>query len=144
MNKSFNVKLLSPKGEVSYPEANELFVTTDFGPIGIYPNHTSIVNHIGNPSSLRIKENKQEHFYLVENGAVWVEKDKNLVSILADYLLPSEEIDLSEEQKKAKEIEEKLKSLSENDSKEKLALKKAYKRALTAVEVKNLSMGVKK
>lgn len=109
------VDVLTPQSEIYKGEADEVQISTVNGEIGILPGHVTLMTQII-PGELRIKNNGRTQLIAVLGG--YVEIEKNHVSILGDYAVRAEDIEIAKVEQ-AKEKAEK--AMSEKISQEDMA-----------------------
>lgn len=130
-----HLEIITPVKVVFKGEVNEIIVNTADGQIGILPHHINLFSRIV-PGELIIKAEKQEISLAMTGG--FLEVANNKITILADYAVHAEEIDVEkavEAQKRAEEILKKAKeSVSERDFAEAQA---ELRRALLELNVAN-------
>ncbi|MDO8460831.1 MAG: F0F1 ATP synthase subunit epsilon [bacterium] len=135
---TFYLEIITPEKVVFKDDVDELIVPTTTGEVGIMPNHVSLLTQIS-LGELIIRQGQKEHALAISGG--FLDVANNQVTILADYAIRSEDIEIAkveEAQKRAqKAMEEKV---SERDFAEAeaslrrslLELKVAQKRRKTA------------
>lgn len=103
------VEIITPDKIILKEEADEIVVPTVNGEIAILPHHTTLISQLSQ-GEVTIKKSAKSSHVAVTGG--YIEVNNNNVSILADYAVRSEEIEIAkaEEAKKAAEklMEEKL------------------------------------
>ncbi len=103
-----HITVITPEKKLYEEEADELTVPTVLGEITILPQHVPLITQIAE-GELTIKHKGKSHHMAIAGGFLELSKDK--ISILADYAIRSEDIDVTqvEEAKKraAKLMEEK-------------------------------------
>ena len=119
---TFNFEIISPEKLVFKEEVEEVIVPTVSGQITILPNHASLISKVSSGEIIAKKGNKE--YYLAISGG-FLEVANNNVSILADYAVRSEDIEVAkvlEAQKRADKI---MKESGEKVSKKDFALAQA-------------------
>ena len=113
---TFNFEIISPEKVVYKEEVDEVIAPTVSGQITILPNHVSLLTQVS-PGEIIIKKNGKEQYMAVTGG--FLEVANNNVSILADYAVRSEDIEVTkaiEAQKRAEKIiKESKEKISEKD-----------------------------
>lgn len=140
---SLALEIITPEKIIYQGEVDEVLVPTLKGQIGILPHHVHLMSKVVH-GELVIKKGKQETLVAIIDG--FLEVNKNKLTILADYAVRSEDIEVTkvEEAKKRAErlLEEKV---SEQDYAEieaqlrrsLLELKVAGKRRLRTSPIQN-------
>jgi len=97
-----NIEVLSPENVVYRGEADEVIAPTSNGQIAIFPHHVSLLTKISE-GELIVKSGKQTQYIAVMDGFLQVRKD--FITVLADYAIQSEDIQMhkAEEAKKRAE-----------------------------------------
>jgi F-type H+-transporting ATPase subunit epsilon len=98
------LEIITPENNVLKDDIDELQVPTESGQIGIFPHHVNLITTLS-PGELIIKKGGKEKVIAVTGGFLQVHK--NVVSILADYATPADDIDVNqaiEAQKRAEAI----------------------------------------
>lgn len=110
---NLHLEIITPEKIVFKDDVDEVIAPTSNGQISILPNHIGLLTQIV-PGELITKKGQNEYFLAITGG--FLEVSRNKVTILADYAIRSEDIEIAkvqEAQKKAtKLMEEKI---SEND-----------------------------
>lgn len=111
----FFFEIITPQKSVYKDEIEEAIVPTTQGQIAILPNHATLLSQVA-PGEIILKKNNKEYYLAITGG--FLEVNKNNVTVLADYAVRSEEIEVSraiEAQKRAAKI---IKEKSERTSKQ--------------------------
>ncbi len=119
---SFNFEIISPEKVVYKEEVEEIIVPTTSGQLTILPNHATLMSQVTS-GEIIVKKNGKEYYMAITGG--FLEVNNNNVSILADYAVRSEEIEVAhaiEAQKRAEKI---MKDSDEKVSKKDFALAQA-------------------
>lgn len=90
---TFQLDVITPEKVVFTGEVNEVVVPTKEGQIGILPNHTSLLAQLSH-GELIIKIGTHDEYFAIEGGFVDVEH--NRVSIIADYAVRSQDIEIAQ------------------------------------------------
>ena len=127
---TFSFEIVTPEKTVFKDDINELIVPTITGELTILPNHVSLMTQI-DPGELTIKKDNKEYFLAVTGGFLQI--NNNIVSILADYAVRSEEIEIAKAQEAQIRAE---KAMQEKASDRDFALAEAqFKRAILELKV---------
>jgi F-type H+-transporting ATPase subunit epsilon len=111
-----NVDVITPQEKLHEGEADEVYVNTVNGEIGILPGHVSLLTQI-QPGELRVKNNGKIHLIAILGG--YIEVANNQVNILGDYAVRADDIEIAKaEQAKARAE----KAMSEKISQEDMAI----------------------
>lgn len=106
---SLALEIITPEKVIYSGEADEVLVPTPSGQIGVLPHHVHLMSKVVH-GELVIKKGKQETLLAITDG--FLEVTGNKVTILADYAVRSEDIEVSkvmEAKKRAEKLlEEKL------------------------------------
>ncbi len=106
---SLVLEIITPEKVVYKNEIDEALIPTVNGQIGILPGHIGLVSKIV-PGELVVKKGGNQDILAITGGFLEVNKDK--VTILADYAIRAEDIEIAkvqEAQKRAEKLmEEKL------------------------------------
>jgi len=107
------LEIITPENVVYKDEVNEVVVPTVDGEIAILPNHINLLTQI-NPGELIVKKGSSNQSLAIMGG--FLEINNNKISILADYAIKAENIQIAQAQE-AKKRAEKLMSekVSDND-----------------------------
>lgn len=110
------LEIVTPEKNIYKGNVDELYINTVEGEIGILPHHVNLFTKI-EPGELRLKISGREQFMAITGG--FLEVSNNKVTILADYAVHAEEIEVQkamEARKRAEEILKKKESqISERD-----------------------------
>ena len=131
---SFNVSVVTQVKKILEQEAGYLRLRTSEGDIGILPNHASFVAELSMGKMEIESPNKdRRNIYFLSGG--FLEISNNQVTIIADEILPIEEIDIENEQTQVEELKKELEKLEIDEEKKKL--QKKLKISLAKIEAKN-------
>lgn len=131
---SFNVSVVTQVKKILEQEAGYLRLRTSEGDIGILPNHAPFVAELSMGKMEIEGPNKdRRNIYFLSGG--FLEISNNQVTIIADEILPIEEIDIENEQTQVEELKKKLEKLEIDEEKKKL--QKKLKISLAKIEAKN-------
>lgn len=110
------LEVITPEKTILKEDVDEVLVPTQQGQIGILPHHTNLVTELVHGEMI-IKTKGKEHILAVTGGFLEVKDGK--VTILADYAVHAEDIDVEKAlsaQKRAEEVLKKKKEeISEKD-----------------------------
>jgi F-type H+-transporting ATPase subunit epsilon len=110
------LELITPEKVVLRDEVDELSVYTPQGQITILPHHANLITKVI-PGEMIVKTQGKEYFLAVTGG--FLEVANNKITILADYAVRSEDIEVEKAlkaQEKAREIlKKKQEGISERD-----------------------------
>ena len=101
------IEIISPEKIVFQGEADTLTLPGDQGQITILPGHIPLFTRV-KPGEVKIKNGSQENYLAVNQGYLTVEAE-NKVSILTDYAVRSEEIEIKLAQEAKLKAEKALK-----------------------------------
>lgn len=110
---NLSLEIITPEKIVYKDEVDEVIAPTIKGQISILPNHIGLLTQI-EPGELIVKKDGRENFLAITGG--FLEVAKNKISILADYAVRSEDIEVAkaeQAQKRAEKIMEE--KVSEKD-----------------------------
>ena len=131
---SFNVSVVTQVKKILEQEAGYLRLRTSEGDIGILPNHAPFVAELSMGKMEIESPNKdRRNIYFLSGG--FLEISNNQVTIIADEILPIEEIDIENEQTQVEEWKKELEKLEIDEEKKKL--QKKLKISLAKIEAKN-------
>ena len=129
------LEIITPEKEVFNENIDELVVTTTTGQIAILPNHIPLFTQIVLDEVI-IKTKGKEHYLAVTGG--FLEVQKNKVTILADYAVRSDEIEVKKALEAQQRAEELLKKKGEGISEQDLALAQGeLRKSLLQIKVVN-------
>ncbi len=130
-----HLAVITPNKTVLNEEIDELIVNTPSGQIGILPHHMPLVTAV-NPGEMILKIKGREQNYAITGG--FLEVGKEGVTILADYAIHSEEIEVEKALAAKKRAEEILKKTKEGLSERDFAVAQAdLRRAVSELHVAN-------
>ena len=131
---SFNVSVVTQVKKILEQEAGYLRLRTSEGDIGILPNHAPFVAELSMGKMEIESPNKDRRdIYFLSGG--FLEISNNQVTIIADEILPIEEIDIENEQTQVEELKKELEKLEIDEEKKKL--QKNLKISLAKIDAKN-------
>lgn len=130
---TFNFEIISPQKVVYKEIVDEVIIPTISGQLTILPNHAALMSKVST-GEIIVKKNGKEYYLAILGG--FLDVNNNNVSILADYAVRSEEIEVAhaiEAQKRAEKI---IKESSEKESKKDFALAESMlRRSLLELKV---------
>lgn len=109
---TLHLEIITPEKVVYKDDVNEVISPTVNGEISILPNHVGLLTQIA-PGEITVKKQGREYFLAITGG--FLEVSRNKVTILADYAIRSEEIEIE----KAQEAQKKARKLMEEKTSEK-------------------------
>ncbi len=127
---SLQLQIITPLKSVLNEQVDEIIIPTETGEITILPNHVPLFTKI-KPGEMTIKKNQKSSFFAITGG--FLEINNNNVTILADYAIRAEDIEVV----KAKEAEERAKqTMKEKVDKREFAVAEAdLRRAIVELHV---------
>ena len=131
---SFNVSVVTQVKKILEQEAGYLRLRTSEGDIGILPNHAPLVAELSMGKMEIESPNKDRRdIYFLSGG--FLEISNNQATIIADEILPIEEIDIESEQTLVENLKKELEKVSTEEEKKKL--QKNLKISLAKIDAKN-------
>lgn len=100
------LEIITPEKIVLKDEVDEVIVPTVTGEIAILPNHAELLTKI-NPGELVIRKNGKDQSFAIMGG--FLEIINNHVSILADYAIRAEDIEIAKVQEAQERAKQKMK-----------------------------------
>lgn len=100
------LEIITPEKVVLKDEVDEVIVPTATGEIAILPNHAELLTKI-NPGELVIKKNGKKQSFAILGG--FLEVINNHISILADYAIRAEDIEIAKVQEAQERAKQKMK-----------------------------------
>ena len=130
---NINFEIISPEKVVYKEEVEEVILPTSVGQIAILPNHISLFTKIAS-GEIIIKKDGKEHYIAVTGG--FLEVRNNNVSILADYAVRSEDVEVTKAIEAQKRAEKIIKESGEKASQKDFAIAQAeFLRAILELKV---------
>ena len=111
------LEIITPEKSVYKDEVSEVVVPTADGEIAILPNHINLLTQI-NPGELIIKKGSSNQSLAITGG--FLEVSNNKVSILANYAVKAQDIEIARSQE-AKKRAEKIMSEKTTDNELRIA-----------------------
>lgn len=134
-------EIITPEKIVFQEEVDEITAPTATGEITILPNHVGLLTKIV-PGELTIKKGAQTRFFAVTGGFLEAEKDR--ITILADYAVRSEEIEVAKAIEAQKRAERLMKEAKEKASEKDFALAESeLRRAILELKVSHRRRPIK-
>ena len=131
---SFNVSVVTQVKKILEQEAGYLRLRTSEGDIGILPNHAPFVAELSMGKMEIESPNKDKRdIYFLSGG--FLEISNNQATVIADEILPIEEIDIESEQTLVENLKKELEKVSTEEEKKKL--QKNLKISLAKIDAKN-------
>jgi F-type H+-transporting ATPase subunit epsilon len=130
-----HLKVITPNKTIFSEEIEELIVNTPSGQIGILPHHMPLVTSV-QPGEMILKIKGKEQHYAVTGG--FLEVGKEGITLLADYAIQSEDINVEKAMAAKKRAEEVLKRTKEGVSERDFAVAQSdLRRAISELHVAN-------
>ena len=130
-----DLQIITPEKVVYEGEISELYIKTADGPLGIFPHHINLFSKLV-PGELKIKISGREEFMALTSG--FMEINNNKITVLADYAVPAEEIQIEKAMEAKKRAEEILKKKeSQMDEREFAAAQAELAKAIIELQVAN-------
>ena len=131
---SFDVSVVTQVKKILEQEAGYLRLRTSEGDIGILPNHAPFVAELSMGKMEIESPNKDRRdIYFLSGG--FLEISNNQATVIADEILPIEEIDIESEQTLVENLKKELEKVSTEEEKKKL--QKNLKISLAKIDAKN-------
>ena len=119
---TFNFEIISPEKVVYKEDVEEVIVPTTSGQLTILPNHAALMSKVSSGEVI-VKRNGKEYYMAITGG--FLDVNSNNVSILANYAVRSEEIEVGKAIEAQKRAEKIMKESGEKVSKKDFALAQA-------------------
>lgn len=130
-----HLEVITPDKKVLSEEIEELSINTPSGHIGILPHHVHLVTKVV-AGEMTVKIKGKEKYYAITGG--FLEVNEDTVTILADYAVESEEIEVEKALQAKKRAEEILKKTKEHVTEKDFAIAQAeLRRAVMELHVAN-------
>ena len=131
---SFNVSVVTQVKKILEQEAGYLRLRTSEGDIGILPNHAPFVAELSMGKMEIESPNKDRRdIYFLSGG--FLEISNNQATVIADEILPIEEINIETEENLLENLKKELEKVSTEEEKKKL--QKNLKISLAKIDAKN-------
>jgi F-type H+-transporting ATPase subunit epsilon len=128
-----NLEIVTPEKIIYQGDVDEIYVTTADGEIGILPHHVNLFTKLI-PGELKLKVSGKEQYMAITSG--FLEVNKNKVTILADYAVHAEEIEVEKAMEARKRAEEILKKKESHITEQEFAsAEAAFKQAIAELKV---------
>ena len=131
--KTFQVKIVTPKGIYRTSEIEMLNVRTKMGQIGILANHMPLASAI-EISEMNMIQNGNREEFAIAGGFIYVGEDET--TIIANAIESQNEIDVERAQDAKKRAEERISKKSADI--DMIRAEAALKRAIVRIHVKDL------
>jgi len=129
------LEIITPEKIVLKEEIDEVIVNTTNGQIAILPHHINLLTTLV-PGEMIVKTQGKENYLAVTGG--FLEVQNNTVSVLADYAVRSEHIEVEKAVAAQKRAEEMLKKRQEGISEQDLAIARGeLQKSLLELKVAN-------
>jgi len=115
---TFNFEIISPQKVVYKEEVDEVIIPTTAGQITILPNHAALMSKVSS-GEIIVKKNGKQYYMAISGG--FLDVNNNNVSVLADYAVRSEEIEVAHAIEAQKRAEKMMRESSEKASKKDFA-----------------------
>lgn len=129
------IEIVTPEKIIYSGDIDQLTVETVDGRIAILPHHVNLFTKI-KPGELHMKISNKEQFLAVTGG--FVEVSNNKVTVLADYAVHAEDVDIEKAMAAQKRAEELLKKKEgQLNDQEYAELQSALGRAILELDIAN-------
>lgn len=130
-----HLDVITPTKKLLSEDIDEVVVMTPSGEIGILPHHENYVSQVI-PGEMMVKMKGKMHYFAITGG--FLEVANNQVTILSDYAVHSEDIDVKQAMEAKKRAEEMLKRKGEGLTEREYALASSeLQRAISELHVAN-------
>jgi F-type H+-transporting ATPase subunit epsilon len=130
-----HLDVITPTKKLLSEDIDEVVVMTPNGEIGILPHHENYVSQVV-PGEMMVKMKGKMHYFAITGG--FLEVANNKVTILSDYAVHSEDIDVKKAMDAKKRAEELLKRKGEGLTEQEYALASSeLQRAISELHVAN-------
>jgi len=127
------LEIVTPEKVIFQGQVDEIYVNTADGAIGILPHHINLFTKLI-PGELKLKISGKEQFMALTGG--FLEVNKNKVTILADYAVHAEDIDVNKAMEARKRAEEILKKKESRITEQEFAAAEAaFQQAIAELKV---------
>jgi len=128
-----NLQVITPEKVVLSEDVDQVSIPTTRGEITVLPHHVNLVTPVAE-GELIIKNNSRTEYFAAAGG--FLEIAHNIATVLADYAVHSDEINMEKALEAQKRAEEMLKKAKENASDRDLALAETQmRRAILQLKV---------
>lgn len=129
----FSFEIITPEKIAYKDNIEEVIVPTPQGQIAILPNHTALLTQVSS-GEITVKKDNKEYYLAVTGG--FLEVAKNNVTLLADYAVRSEDIEVSKALEAQKRAEKLMKESGEKISKKDFAYAEAqFRRSILELRI---------
>lgn len=130
---TFHFEIVTPEKVVYKDEVEEVVLPTPQGQITILPNHVLLLTQVST-GEIIVKKDSKEYYLAITGG--FLEVANNNVSILADYAVRSEEIEVAKALEAQRRAEKIMKESSEKISNKDFAIAESqFRRSLLELKV---------
>jgi len=127
------LEIVTPERIIFQGDVDELYVNTADGAIGILPHHINLFTKLI-PGELKLKISGHEQYMALTSG--FLEVNKNKVTILADYAVHADDIEVEKAMEARKRAEEILKMKESRITEQEFAAAEAaFKQAVAELKV---------
>jgi F-type H+-transporting ATPase subunit epsilon len=127
------LEIVTPEKIIFQGDVDEIYVNTADGAIGILPHHINLFTKLV-PGELKLKISGRDQYMAITSG--FLEVNKNKVTILADYAVHADEIDVEKAMEARKRAEEVLKRKESRITEQEFAAAEAsFKQAIAELKV---------
>lgn len=128
-----HLEIVTPEKVIFKEEVDEVILPTPNGQIGILPNHVNLFTKISEGEVI-IRIKGKEHFLAITGG--FLEVSNNKISVLSDYAIRAEHIEIEKALEAQKRAENLLKNKDEKTSEKDFAIASAeLRKSLTELKV---------
>jgi F-type H+-transporting ATPase subunit epsilon len=132
---TMQLDVITPVKKIFSDEVDEVIVNTTSGQIAILPHHINLFTKVM-PGEMIIKQKKDEQYLAITGG--FLEVANNKITVLADYAVKSEDIEVEKAIQAQKRAEELLKKKEEGISQRDQALAEAdIRRSILELQIAN-------
>ncbi len=129
------LNIITPEKQVLSEDVNEVVAPTPNGEIAILPHHVNLVTKV-QPGEMTVKTRNKTSYLAITGG--FLEVNNNIITVLADYAVKAEEIEVEKAVEARKRAEEILKKTKENISEKDFAVAQAdLRKAVLELHVAN-------
>jgi F-type H+-transporting ATPase subunit epsilon len=130
-----HLDVITPQKTIFHGDVDEIVVNTSDGEIAVLPQHINLFTKVI-PGEIVIKQGRQTQFLGVTGGFLQVEKNK--MTILADYAVRAEDVEVGKAIEAQKRAEDIIKNKSEHVNQQDFANAQAeLLKAMTELRVAN-------
>jgi F-type H+-transporting ATPase subunit epsilon len=127
------LEIVTPEKKMYEGDVDEVRVNTSEGEIGILPHHVNLFSRV-EPGELKIKKDGKDEYMAITGG--FLEVSNNTVTLLADYAVHADAIEVDKAMEAKKRAEELLKRKeTQMDEREYAEVQSAFKQAILELHV---------